>query len=54
MNTVSTPFSHSCTILPADAEDLFEAALGIAHAVKKKHGTTYTVSYETNLIFKLH
>jgi len=39
---ISTPFSHSCTILPADAEDLFEAALGIAHAVKKKHGTTYT------------
>jgi len=39
---ISAPFSHSCTVLPADAEDLLEAALNIAHAVKKKHGTTYT------------
>ena len=38
------PFSHSCDILPADAEDLLEAALGAAQAVKKKHGTTFTVS----------
>ena len=41
--SVSWPFSFTCDLLPRDAEDLFEAALGIAHAVKKKHGTTYTV-----------
>lgn len=40
---MSWPFSFTCDLLPPDAEDLFEAALGMAHAVKKKHGTTYTV-----------
>jgi len=39
---LSTPFSYSCDILPKDAEDQLEAALGVVHAVKKKHSTSYT------------
>ncbi|KLO18288.1 hypothetical protein SCHPADRAFT_936357 [Schizopora paradoxa] len=39
---ISAPYSHSCTVMPPNAEDLLEAALNIAHAVKKKHGTSYT------------
>ncbi|KAH8110918.1 hypothetical protein DFH11DRAFT_727843 [Phellopilus nigrolimitatus] len=39
---LSWPYSFACNTLPPDAEDLFEAALGAAHAVRKKHGTIYT------------
>ena len=42
--TVSSPFSHSCKKRPKDAEDLIEAALGAASAIKSAHGTTFTVS----------
>lgn len=42
--TVSLPYSYSCDMLPADAEDLLEAALGAAHVVRRKHGTVYRVN----------
>lgn len=41
--SVSLPYSYSCDTLPADAEDLLEAALGAAHTVRRKHGTVYRV-----------
>jgi hypothetical protein len=41
---VSTPFSYSCKKTPKDAEDQLEAILGAAFAIKKSHGTRYTVS----------
>ena len=42
--TVSWPYAYACDVLPVDAEDLYEAALGAAYAIRKKHGTVYTVS----------
>ncbi|KAL5532375.1 hypothetical protein ACEPAF_5945 [Sanghuangporus sanghuang] len=39
---LSWPYSYACDTLPADAEDLYEAALGAAYAMRKKHGTVYT------------
>jgi hypothetical protein len=41
---VSTPFSYSCKKTPKDAEDQLEAISGAAFAIKKSHGTQYTVS----------
>ena len=41
---VSTPFSYSCKKTPKDAEDQLEAISGAAFAMKKSHGTQYTVS----------
>lgn len=41
---MSTPYSFSCKKYPKDAEDLLEAALGAAHAIKQIHGTPFTVS----------
>jgi hypothetical protein len=41
---VSTPFSYSCKKSPKDAEDQLEAISGAAHAIKKSHGTVFTVS----------
>jgi hypothetical protein len=41
---VSTPFSYSCRKDPKDAEDQLEAISGAAHAMKKSHGTQFTVS----------
>jgi len=41
---VSTPFSYSCKKSPKDAEDQLEAISGAAHAMKKSHGTLFTVS----------
>ena len=41
---VSTPFSYSCKRTPKDAEDQLEAISGAAFAMKKSHGTKYTVS----------
>ena len=43
-STVSTPFSYSCNKTPKDAEDQLEAISGAAFAIKKSHGTQYTVS----------
>lgn len=43
-SSVSTPFSHSCKRSPKDAEDQLEAISGAAHAMKKSHGTLFTVS----------
>jgi hypothetical protein len=40
---VSTPFSYSCKKTPKDAEDQLEAISGAAFAIKKSHGTQYTV-----------
>ena len=40
---VSTPFSYSCKKTPKDAEDQLEAISGAAFAMKKSHGTQYTV-----------
>ncbi|KZS90090.1 hypothetical protein SISNIDRAFT_488625 [Sistotremastrum niveocremeum HHB9708] len=37
---LSTPYSYSCHDLPADAEDLLEAAMGAAQAAKKLYGTS--------------
>ena len=44
MLSVSTPFSYSCERSPKDAEDQLEAISGAAHAMKKSHGTIFTVS----------
>lgn len=41
---VSAPFSYSCKRTPKDAEDQLEAISGAAFAIKKSHGTHYTVS----------
>ena len=41
---MSTPFSYSCKKSPKDAEDQLEAISGAAHAMKKSHGTLFTVS----------
>jgi len=35
---MSSPYSYSCDVLPAEAEDLLEAAAGAAKAVQKVHG----------------
>src|ERR1019366_368775 len=43
-SVVSTPFSYSCKKSPKDAEDQLEAISGCAHAMKKSHGTLFTVS----------
>ena len=43
MDAVSFPYSYSCDAMPADAENLYEAALGAAFAARKTHGTIYTV-----------
>jgi len=43
-SVVSTPFSYSCKKTPKDAEDQLEAISGAAFAMKKSHGTQYTVS----------
>ena len=40
---VSTPFSHSCSNVPKDAENLVEAALGAVRAIKNEHGMKYAV-----------
>ena len=42
--TVSYPFSHSCDVIPKDAEDQIEAALGAAQAMTNEHGMKYAVS----------
>jgi hypothetical protein len=42
--SVSTPFSYSCKRSPKDAEDQLEAISGAAYAMKKSHGTVFTVS----------
>ncbi len=47
---MSTPFSYSCKKYPKDAEDLLEAALGAAHAIKQIHGTPFTVSLPTAVV----
>ncbi|KIM33078.1 hypothetical protein M408DRAFT_326736 [Serendipita vermifera MAFF 305830] len=36
--TLSAPFSYSCDLYPADAEDQIEAALGAAQASSRVHG----------------
>jgi hypothetical protein len=41
---VSTPFSYSCRRTPKDAEDQLEAISGAAHAIRRLHGTQFTVS----------
>lgn len=41
---VSAPFSHSCTKMPKDAEDMLEAATGAAGALKSVHGVGFTVT----------
>lgn len=46
---MSTPYSFSCKKYPKDAEDLLEAALGAAHAIKQIHGTPFTVSLSAAL-----
>ena len=42
-STVSIPFSWSCKNTPKYAEDLLEAALGAANAIKQAHGSVFTV-----------
>ncbi|TDL18656.1 hypothetical protein BD410DRAFT_793044 [Rickenella mellea] len=48
---LSTPYSYSCNVLPADAEDQLEAALGVAHAIKKKHGTSFTTGSLCSMLY---
>ena len=51
VDIVSLPYSYSCDVLPADAEDLYEAALGAAYAIRRKHGIAYTVRHSHVLPF---
>ena len=48
--TVSSPFSYSCNVLPAEEEDLLEAAVGAAKAIEKVHGKQVKVSLMTLLL----
>jgi hypothetical protein len=41
---VSSPFSYSCEVLPAEAEDILEASMGAAKAMSQPYGTYVTVS----------
>ena len=41
--TVSYPFSYSCDVIPKDAENQIEAALGAARAITHEHGMKYAV-----------
>ena len=41
--TVSYPFSYSCNVIPRDAEDQIEAALGAARAITNEHGMKFAV-----------
>jgi murein tripeptide amidase MpaA len=38
---VSSPFSHSCSRMPKDAEDQMEAAIGVVNALRHTHGFAY-------------
>jgi hypothetical protein len=40
---VSSPFSFTCSRLPNDAENQFEAALGAVSALRKPYGTMFNV-----------
>ncbi|EJD07834.1 uncharacterized protein FOMMEDRAFT_137991 [Fomitiporia mediterranea MF3/22] len=48
---LSWPYSYSCDMLPADAENLYEAALGAAAAIRKKHGTAYTTGSLCSMLY---
>ncbi|KAL1943969.1 hypothetical protein VTO73DRAFT_3787 [Trametes versicolor] len=49
---LSTPYSFSCKKYPKDAEDLLEAALGAAHAIKQIHGTPFTTGSLCEQLYK--
>ncbi|PAV18089.1 Zn-dependent exopeptidase [Pyrrhoderma noxium] len=48
---LSYPYSYSCDFISPDAEDQFEAALGMAHSITKKHGSVYTVGSLCSMLY---
>ncbi|KAF7760075.1 hypothetical protein Agabi119p4_10751 [Agaricus bisporus var. burnettii] len=48
---LSAPFSHSCTKMPKDAEDMLEAATGAAGALKSVHGVGFTIGSLCDLLY---
>ncbi|KAF8257276.1 hypothetical protein EI94DRAFT_1632290, partial [Lactarius quietus] len=49
---LSTPFSYSCKRSPKDAEDQLEAISGAAHAIKKSHGTLFTMGQLCSTLYR--
>ncbi|KAI1798163.1 hypothetical protein LXA43DRAFT_875915 [Ganoderma leucocontextum] len=49
---LSIPFSWSCKKTPKDAEDLLEAALGAANAIKQPHGSVFTTGSLCEQLYK--
>ncbi|KAF9513086.1 hypothetical protein BS47DRAFT_987216 [Hydnum rufescens UP504] len=45
------PFAHTCSVLPAHAEDLIEAALGASKATKEVHGTKMRTGAACELLY---
>lgn len=52
MYSVTYPFSYSCDEIPADAEDLIEAALGAARANHQVHGTQMITGAACELLYR--
>jgi len=51
---LSSPFSHSCTRLPKDAENQMEAALGAISALRKPYGTTFVAGSLCSMFYQAH
>ena len=46
------PFAHSCSDFPPDAETLMEAGLGVAKAMRGRHGQPYQAGQACDLTFR--
>lgn len=46
------PFSYACDVVPADAEDLIEAALGASKAARGVHGTSMSTGAACDLLYR--
>lgn len=44
------PYAYSCSDFPGDAETLMEAGLGVAKAMRNKHGTVYQAGQACDLV----
>jgi len=47
-----SPFGADCTSIPKDNEDIMEAGLGAAKALKDVHGTKFAVGSVCNIIYQ--
>jgi extracellular matrix protein 14 len=46
------PYAHSCADIPADAEMLMEAGLGVIKSIRTVHGETYQSGQACDLTFR--